>query len=139
MNYSDFYLLYNIAFRSILEDISKRYLAALQINLCGDFSLNIKNMCDSMLEILKSKNKLSKEDKNKIELLFGGFNALKNYLEVTSSEFHNNNTPGIRSNQLNSITHTPRWTDIKNAEYIANNIIIPLYVLSEKIITSLNQ
>ncbi len=139
LNYSDFYLLYNIAFRSILEDISKRYLAALQINLCGDFSLNIKNMCDSMLEILKSKNKLSKEDKNKIELLFGGFNALKNYLEVTSSEFHNNNTPGIRSNQLNSITHTPRWTDIKNAEYIANNIIIPLYVLSEKIITSLNQ
>ena len=138
LNYLDFYLLYNMAFRSILEDISKRYLAAMQIKLCGDFALNVKNMCDDMLKALKNESRITKENKSQIELLFGGFNALKNYLEVTSCEFYNNNMPGIRSNQLNSITHTPRWTDIKDAEYMANNIIIPLYVLADQIVSKSN-
>lgn len=134
LSYKDYYLLYVIAFRAILEDISKKYLNIRRINLYSDFGQNIKAMIDDILQVIKDKEIIRHEDKVFIENRLGGYHAFKNYFESISTEFYCNGKQGNKAIKLNSFTHSPRWMEIEEAEDIANNIILPLLVISSDII-----
>ena len=136
LNYKDCYLLYVITFRSMLEDISKKYLNSRKINLQGDFGKNIRLMTDDILQIINNKSLIDTTDKIYIENIFGGYNAFKNFFQVTGDDFYCISTgkQGIKATRLNSFVHAPRWMEIEEAENIANNIILPLYVVSKEII-----
>lgn len=134
LDYKKFYLLFVIAFRAIIEDISKKYLNARGIKLYGDFGQNVKQMTDDILSVIRDPNLIDAQDKIFIENLLGGFNAFKNYFETTGAEFYNNGKQGIKAIALNSFTHTPRWMEIEEAENMANNVILPLHMISKEII-----
>lgn len=134
LEYKDFYLILVMAFRTILEDISKRYLNIRELKLYGDFGQNIKTMTDDMLTIIKDTNCIDKNDREEIERIFGGFNAYKNFLKTTGDDFYNNGQQGIKATKLNSFVHNPRWMEIEEAESISNDIILPLIVASQEIL-----
>ncbi|AJF32779.1 hypothetical protein ST12_08470 [Clostridium botulinum] len=133
LDYKKYYLLYVISFRCILEDLSKRYLNFRNINLNGDFGLNIKNMTDDMLKVCKDNNLIAFENKKYIEALLGGFNAFKNFLESTGNDFYYESKQGQKAIKLNSLVHTPRWLSIEEAEELANDTILPLLMISQEI------
>lgn len=139
LEYKDFYLIYGISFRAILEDITKKYLNTRNIKLCGDFGQNIRLMTDDILATMKNTDLISTSDKSSIENILGGYNAFKNYFEVTGSEFYDKGKQGIKATKLNSFVHSPRWMEIEEAENIANNIILPLYIISKEIINKIQK
>jgi hypothetical protein len=134
LDYKKFYLLFVIGFRAILEDISKKYLNVRGINLHGDFGQNVKTMTDDILQIVKDPSIIKTQDKIYIENLIGGYNAFKNYFETIGIDFYCNGNQGIKAKALNSFAHNPRWMEIEEAENMANNTILPLYVVSKEII-----
>lgn len=137
--YKDFYLIFVMAFRTILEDISKTYLNTRKLRLYGDFGQNIKAMTDDMLTIVKDTNFMDKSDKEEIENMFGGFNSYKNFLKTTGNDFYNNGHQGIKATKLNSFLHTPRWMEIEEAEGMSNDIILPLIVASQEILNRIKK
>lgn len=132
--YSDFYLIFVVTFRSILEDISKTYINTRKLVLNGDFGQNIKTMTDDIASIIRDPNYIDKKDKEEIERIFGGFNAYKNFLDSTGNDFYCNGKQGIKATKLNSFVHTPRWMEPEEAESISNDIILPLIISSEEIL-----
>lgn len=139
LDYKKFYLIYGIAFRAILEDVSKRYLNARGIKLCGDFGQNIRLMTDDILQVVKDSSIIDVLDKSHIENIIGGYHAFRNFFEVTGSDFYNNGKQGIKATKLNSFVHAPRWMEIEEAENMANNIILPLYIISKEIISRMKK
>ena len=137
--YKDFYLIFVMAFRTILEDISKTYLNTRKLRLYGDFGQNIKAMTDDMLTIVKDTNFMDNSDKEEIENMFGGFNSYKNFLKTTGNDFYNNGHQGIKATKLNSFLHTPRWMEIEEAEGMSNDIILPLIVASQEILNRIKK
>lgn len=134
LEYKDFYLIFVMAFRSILEDISKTYLNTRKLSLYGDFGQNIKAMTDDMSYVIRDTKLIEKKDREEIERIFGGFNAYKNFLKATGDDFYNNGQQGIKATKLNSFVHTPRWMDLEEAQSISNDIILPLIVASQEIL-----
>ncbi|MCC5422357.1 hypothetical protein, partial [Clostridium botulinum] len=132
--YKDFYLIFVIAFRSILEDISKRYLNTRNLNLHGSLGENIKFMTDDMVSIVRKEDFIDKIDKQKIENIFGGWYSFKNSLETIGNDFYIDGKPGSKATKLNSFLHIPRFMEIEEAENISNDIILPLIVASQEIL-----
>jgi hypothetical protein len=139
LEYKNFYLIYVIAFRSILEDISKKYLNTREIPLCGDFGQNIRLMTDDILKIIKDKNFITSQDKSKLENILGGYNSFKNFFETTGCDFYDKGKQGNKAAKLNSFVHTPRWMEIEEAENMANNIILPLYIISKEVLNMIRK
>ncbi|MCU7201594.1 ATP-binding protein [Turicibacter sanguinis] len=138
-NYSDYYCLYIVAFRVILEDICKRYLNKRNISLENNLGQNIYKMTNDMLSTISDKTLIDFHDKKSIENLLGGYNALKDYLIDTGFNFYKDGKSGAYANKLNSHTHNPRCMLLEEAETIANNIIVPLYVLSNQILEHIKE
>ena len=128
LDYEDYYILYVVSFRTLLEDISKRYLNLRGIKLEGDFAHNVAKMIIDVSLFVFDKTSYKKE-KLILESLFGGYNALKTFLQSIEREFYHNGTQGPLGTTLNSYTHNPRFMPYKEAERIANDIILPLYVI----------
>ncbi|HAR85833.1 MAG TPA: hypothetical protein DCR69_08875, partial [Clostridium sp.] len=70
LDYKSYYLVFVMAFRSILEDISKTYINTRGLTLYGDLGQNVKAMTDDMLTIIKDTNFIDKNDKEEIERIF---------------------------------------------------------------------
>lgn len=134
LEYKKHYLLFVIAFRAILEGIAKRYLNSRSINLCGDFGQNVKLMTEDILKIIKDSEIIKPQDRTYMENIFGGYHAFKNYFTSIGADFYYNGKQGIKATKLNSFIHSPRWMEIEEAENLANNVILPLHVISREII-----
>lgn len=139
LDYKNFYLIFGIAFRAMLEDISKKYLNTRGIKLCSDFGQNIRLMTDDIVIVIKDTSLIDTQNKIYIENILGGYHAFKNFFETTGADFYNNGKQGIKATKLNSFVHAPRWMEIEEAENMANNIILPLYVISKEIINRIKK
>ena len=88
-----------------------------------------------MLELLTVKENMDHKSQSKIQNMLGGRDNLINYLKKTTLDFSNpDGSLGYYALLLNMQTHTPHIMPIEHAQYIANEIIIPLYVLSQEIL-----
>jgi len=131
LKYEKHYLLFVLSFRVLVEDITKKYLINFNKNLKSGLGENVSTMIDDILETTK---KLDKSRQVILYNMLGGFHQYSNHLKFIKDEFYKNNEQGSLSNLLNSLTHTPRRIEEVDALNIANNIISPLIVVSEKLI-----
>lgn len=132
LDYSKKYLLYTVSFRVILEAFIKDYIN-LRNGLClsGSLKENVLKVIDDLLEVVKmnGKNDNLKEEKNKIYKKFKGYSALKNFLTTTRIKFSSKNYDQI----FNSLTHSPTKLEKNLSLELVNEMILPLYVLIEKL------
>ncbi|MBM7580567.1 hypothetical protein [Jeotgalibacillus terrae] len=128
LNYDDKYLLYVISFRAILEDIVKKYLYDRNIPMVGNFKENMIKMLVDMQDILKvTKTSTKKDEKKRILQKFKGYDAFNNFIAGINIKFNSENYDKF----LHSLTHNPSKVDKDFALEIANDLILPLYVLSK--------
>lgn len=130
LDYETKYLLYVVSFRVIIEDITKSYLYKRDISLSGQLKKDIENMIVDMQQTLRiSKNDYFKDSKKKIHNKFKGYNALKNFLVSLNVKFQNSDYEQL----LHSLTHNPSKIQKSLALEIANDIILPLYLLEKNL------
>ncbi|WP_024424016.1 ATP-binding protein [Bacillus safensis] len=129
LKYDDKYLLYVISFRAILEDIVKKYYAKRpSLNMKSEFKDNISDMLSDIQLLLKNKkNDPLEQEKLSVKKRFKGHNALNNFLVGVNVKFSSENYDKF----LHSLTHNPAMIDKSLAIEIANDIILPLYTLSD--------
>ena len=129
LDFNKYYLLYALVFRPCIEDIAKRYLNKNNINIDGDLKNNIVNVYKDVEKKMCRKEKGYKpsEEVTIFRNLFGGMNALRNYLNSTINTF----TMEKYTDILNSYAHSPRFMEYNQAKFIANNIIIPLIIMEK--------
>lgn len=140
LEYKKYYLLYNISFRSILEDISKRYINNRALGISQKFGENIKIMTEDMMNVIRNTNFIGKDDKKYIEDIIGGFHAYNNFLESVGNDFYTKEGKnGIKATKLNSFVHNPRWMEQEEAEAISNDVILPLIIISNEILRRIKQ
>jgi hypothetical protein len=129
LNYSDYYLLYNLAARTILEGVVKDYIVYRKLNLCGNLKDNSLLTFSDLLKTLKISNDTDNENikriKTEIHARYNGWGALKDFLVSLKTKFNNQGYIEL----LNSYTHNPRLLNIDLALEIANDIILPLHDL----------
>ncbi len=137
LKYEDGYLLYNMAFRTILEETYKKLFAYNKTNIEKDMDKNILKFLDQIDAYLLNKNKDIQKEKIRLKILnndFSGYNELKNFLGEVKSNFKDKNSSYM--DILNSYVHTPRNMDYKFSLYMANDVILPLVILTELIINN---
>ncbi|PFN45608.1 hypothetical protein COJ73_27370 [Bacillus cereus] len=124
--YDQKYLLYVISFRAILEDMVKNYLIKRGINFSGNFKDNMNSMLVDLEFILKvSKGDHLKDQKVRIKEKFKGHDALNNFLIGINVKFSQDSYDKF----LHSLTHNPSKINEDLALEIANDVILPLYML----------
>ncbi|MGD6902251.1 ATP-binding protein [Bacillus infantis] len=127
LKYDEKYLLYVISFRAILEDIVKKYYAKRPLPMKSEFRDNITQMLSDIQLVLKSKkNDPLEQQKLSVKKIFKGHHALNNFLVGVNVKFANENYDKF----LHSLTHNPSKIDRGLAIEVANDIILPLYTLS---------
>ena len=133
LDYDSKYLLYIVSFRAIFEETVKRYLNKQQLNISGVLKNDMLAMLDNLKNILKTSGRNCDpfhQEKLKIHSIFKGYSALKNFLDLVDTKFRNENYDTF----LHSLTHSPAKIDKSLALEIANDIILPLFVI-EKMLT----
>ncbi|MEK4298870.1 ATP-binding protein [Oceanobacillus sp. FSL W8-0428] len=136
LNYNDFYLLYSLVFRVFIEDITKKYNVSRNLSDRRGLGEKVNLMINDMLDIVKDNNSsLTANQKNELLSLLGGKEPFKNELNVIKAQFYKDGQQQILATKLNSFTHNPKYIERKEALSIANNTILPLIILSQKIIS----
>lgn len=135
LKYEDFFLLYGMVFRALVEDVTKKYNLARGIQYRKALGEKVNLMVQDMLELVKDKHELlTTEQKNELEAFLGGKELFKSELNIISSEFYKDGKQGMLATKLNSLTHNPKFIEKNEALSIANNNILPLIIISQKII-----
>ncbi len=127
LNYDKKYLLYIISFRAILESLVKEYISKRpNLNLNGNLKDNVKITIDDLLLVLQTnKHDPLQSRKQIIHEKFKGWSALKNFLSTLKVKFEADNYDQF----LHSLTHNPTIIDKTLALEVANEMILPLYIL----------
>jgi len=60
-------------------------------------------------------------------------------LDVIKDKFHKEGKQQILATKLNTFAHTPVWMNQREALDIANNVILPLMLLSDRVIVFLQE
>ncbi|PFI70050.1 hypothetical protein COJ57_01565 [Bacillus cereus] len=124
--YDQKYLLYVISFRAILEDMVKNYLIKRGINFLGNFKDNMNSMLSDLDSVLKvSRGDNLRDQKVRIKEKFKGHDALNNFLVGINVKFSQDSYDKF----LHSLTHNPSKINEDLALEIANDVILPLYML----------
>lgn len=132
LRYEKHYLLFVLSFRVLIEDMTKRYLVGFRnINLRSGLGENVSLMIDDILITAKS---LTRPQQATLTDMLGGHHGFNNHLTTIKEEFYKNAAQGSLSIKLNSLSHSPRRINEDDALDIANNKILPLIVISEKLI-----
>lgn len=127
LKYSDKYLLYIISFRAIIESLVKDYISKRSaLSLQGSLQENVEITIDDLLRVIETNKKDPfQSEKLFIHNKFKGRAALKNFLSSLKIKFNSKNYDQF----LHSLTHNPTIIDKSLALEVANEMILPLYVL----------
>ncbi|EHR4813385.1 TPA: ATP-binding protein [Enterococcus faecalis] len=127
LKYSDKYLLYIISFRAIIESLVKDYISKRSdLSLRGSLQENVEITIDDLLRVIDTNKKDPfQSEKLLIHNKFKGRAALKNFLSSLKIKFNSKNYDQF----LHSLTHNPTIIDKSLALEVANEMILPLYVL----------
>ncbi|MBC1803310.1 ATP-binding protein [Listeria booriae] len=134
LDFDKFYLMYSMAFRVFIEDVVKNYIASRKLKLSGGLGDNVRTMIEDMLALIRKESVLDDLERAEITKLLGGNESFKNELGVIKSEFHDGHAQQILATILNTNAHNPKKMIKEDALNIANNKILPLMVISQKII-----
>lgn len=131
LKYEKHYLLFVLSFRVLVENTVKKYLVS-----CTDKDLrkglgeNVNLMVEDILATVKT---LDITQQKTLYGMLGGSDPFKNNLVSIKDEFYKNGKQESLANRLNSLTHMPIRMEEVDAVNIANNKILPLIIISEKI------
>ena len=131
LKYEKHYLLFVLSFRVLVENTTKKYLVGYaKKDLGGGFGINVNIMIEDIL----SRTKQLKIPYQRILYdMLGGRDSFQNQLECIKDEFYKNGNQGSLATRLNALTHNPIRIEEVDALNIANNKILPLIIISEKI------
>lgn len=137
LKYSKHYLLFVLSFRVLIEDLTKKYIVGFKnMKLKSGLGENVSVMID---DIMQTTRRLSKPQQATINDMLGGYHGYYTHLSTIKEEFFKNGAQGSLSNTLNSLSHSPRRITEEDALNIANNTILPLIVVSEKLMEIVNE
>lgn len=140
LNYETHYLVYVMAFRALTEDLAKKYIGARELTLRSGLGEKIACVIDDLKDITKQKNQvLTNNQKQELQRFFGGYNSFNNQLDVIKNKFYKDGQQQILATKLNTFAHTPVWMDQREALDIANNVILPLMLLSDRVTVFLKE
>ncbi|WP_025194189.1 ATP-binding protein [Enterococcus faecalis] len=140
LDYETHYLVYVMAFRALTEDLAKKYIGARELTLKAGLGEKIASVIDDLKDITKQKDTtLTKPQKEELQRFFGGHNPFNNQLDVIKDKFHKEGKQQILATKLNTFAHTPVWMNQREALDIANNVILPLMLLSDRVIVFLQE
>ncbi len=127
LKYDEKYLLYMVSFRTILEDLVKEYISKRpSLELGANLKENVVLVIKDLLQVVEINKKDSYvKEKRKIHEKFKGRNPLKNFLSTIKTDFECHDY----DKYLNDLTHNPIKQEVTWALKMANDIILPLYVL----------
>lgn len=131
LKYEKHYLLFVLAFRVLIENATKKYLVSYaKKDLMSGIGENVNLMIE---DILTRTQQLGITQKNTLHSMLGGYHSFRNQLEVIKEEFYKSGNQGSLATKLNALTHNPVRIEEVDALNIANNKILPLIIISEKI------
>ncbi|MCY7690157.1 hypothetical protein MH111_06860, partial [Bacillus altitudinis] len=140
LKYEQFYLVYNMAFRVLIEDIAKVYITARGLDQRKALGEKVNIVIEDLLSLVnKKKSELSNEQIDQLTGFMGGLTSYKNELNAIKDEFYESGKQGKIANLLNSFAHNPKWISREDAVSIANNKILPIMFLTQKVISFLEQ
>lgn len=140
LDYETHYLVYVMAFRALTEDLAKKYIGARELKVRAGLGEKIASVIDDVKDITKPKdNTLTKTQKEELQRFFGGYNPFNNQLDVIKDKFYKEGKQQILATKLNTFAHTPVWMNQRDALDIANNVILPLMLLSDRVVAFLKE
>lgn len=134
LSYESHYLIYVMTFRVLIDDVSKRYIAARNLEVKKALGENVRIMIDDLKKLIKvNENTLTRDQKESLKALFGGDDPYRNELDMIKSGFYDNGKQEISATKFNVFAHNPRRIPKDEALHIANNVILPVMVLSQRV------
>lgn len=134
LSYDTHYLVYVIAFRVLVDDAAKCYIATRKLSIARGLGENVATMINDLRDIVKNHvNVLTNEQKEDLKNLMGGYDLYRNELDVIKNKFHDGAEQKILATELNTFAHNPKKIPKDQALAIANNVILPLMVLSQRV------
>ncbi|WP_433943160.1 ATP-binding protein [Paenibacillus sp. SN-8-1] len=131
LKYEKHYLLFVMSFRVLIENAAKKYLVSFaQKDLRAGLGENVNLMIE---DILARTSQLEAPKQSIIYGMFGGRDSFRNQLKVIKDEFYKNGSQELLATRLNALTHNPIRMEELDALNIANNKILPLILVSEKL------
>ena len=131
LKYEKHYLLFVLSFRVLIENATKKYLVSCaKKDLRSGLGENVNLMIE---DILLKTQQLSDPQQKMLYDMLGGRDSFKNQLKVIKDEYYKNGTQESLATLLNTLTHNPIRVEEVYALNIANNKILPLIIISEKI------
>lgn len=131
LKYEKHYLLFVLSFRVLIENATKKYLVnCAKKDLRGGLGENVNLMIEDILSRVKQ---LSDPQQKILYDMLGGRDSFKNQLKVIKDEFYKNGTQESLATLLNTLTHNPIRVEEVDALNIANNKILPLIIISERV------
>lgn len=131
LKYEKHYLLFVLSFRVLVENTSKKYLVrCAKKGLRGGLGENVNLMIE---DILSRTKQLSEIQQKMLYDMLGGQDSFRSQLKVIKDEFYKNGIQGSLATRLNTLTHNPIRMEEVDALNIANNKILPLIIISEKV------